>query len=325
LRQLPSQAERSEVCQFIAESPPAERIGNYLVRTGRFDANNDGVYEQVAAGSAMGTMGGDAFKVGSDGEDEMEWSTVGHEGKDYFGFGEAWLLYAGRTYLVHFRSEDGYFLSHLGYLSPENLEFVLCDFSNSARASAWARGGPEYKRICDPSAGATLSEPVLVTALPESSAQTLRVDRQWTAPFGTVEVDFDNDGGVDRLVALRYDSDAGRGCEVDYFDVLDASGTAIDSGARHELLMRLQSLQLEQRDPAPTCNGNEPSWLVADGKTYFRNKYPGEEPRQFRQLFDDTYLVEANEIRKICETSFVVSATVRRVYDPYKRWTDPPD
>lgn len=300
----PTPQEIGAVCEFVAAIDKHE-APEYFLRRGHLDVNNDGQAERVTQGNS-GTMGGDALEFTTSDGLPLQIEQHGFEGKDYGSHGEALLPYGHQLYLAHFSTEDLRYPIYLSYVTPQNTEYVVCEFANSVSEEV---GSPsEDFGSCK----TWLANPP--EALPFAEPQGLTqeaIGRPETYARNSAEVDFDNDGTQETLVALEYASGAGRGCGFNYFDILAPGKAALDPSAKHDLLMHLQGVDLKGRYPG-TCAGNMARWFAVNGVTYLENKYPGDAPRNRQQEFHSISYIQDGEPRTACTYRFAVKTSVSR-------------
>ena len=117
-----------------------------------------------------------------------------------------------------------------------------------------------------------------------------------------ISVDFNNRGKPSELALLAFDSGAGRGCRLSYFDAT-SDGAAVDNGAEHETLMRLQEIDLADFLPnGSKCGGNRAGWFKDGGKIYFDQS----SPPLARQTtpFHVVSRVQGTQIETLCKSTF---------------------
>lgn len=134
-----------------------------------------------------------------------------------------------------------------------------------------------------------------------------------TSGKGAGHVDFDNDGADENLVFLQYASGAGRGCDYNYFDLLNKEGDGFSTSKKRALLLKLQGVgdMPHVRHPVPSCSGNTTGWFRYNGVTYFETKYPGDEPTRDGQKFHTVSFIKNGEINKVCDAEFRLQVEVQ--------------
>lgn len=292
------------MCEFVAAIDKHE-APEYFLRRGHLDINNDGTAERVTQGES-GTMGGDALEFTTSGGLPLQIEQHGFEWKDYGTHGEALLPFGHKLYVAHFSAEDLRYPIYLSYVTPQNTEYVVCEFANSVTEEV---GSPsEDFGSCK----TWLANPPETLPFAESHGLTREsIGRPETYASNSGEVDFDNDGTQETLVALEYASGSGRGCDLNYFDILAQGQAALDQSAKHALLMRLQGVDLEGRYPG-ACAGNIARWFAVKGVTYLESKYRGDAPKNRHQEFHSISYITDGEARTACTYRFAVKTSVSR-------------
>jgi hypothetical protein len=115
---------------------------------------------------------------------------------------------------------------------------------------------------------------------------------------------------MERVVLLRFESGAGRGCGCQYFDLLNEAKNGILHGEKREQLLEMQGVRDLEHFPCPHCTGNKADWFVYQGVTYFENKYPGGAPRDHTQAFHSVSYLKDGEIRNVCHYFFKIKTDV---------------
>lgn len=305
---VPTDKEIKQVCEYVAQIPKPE-VRNYFLRRGVLDINNDGEPEIVEQGSS-GTMGGDTFVFKSRRGEPLEIDQAGFEWKDYWNFGDAILPFGNRVYLVHFVEEDMTYPLYVSYVTPKNREYVVCEYSNTVKE--WFLYATESNKgnLCQSILKPSRPAHTVFSGEPKINYEAL--NRPETAVGKTAQIDFDNDGKPDHLIFLSYASGAGRGCDTNYFDLLNVEGTAILDNEARKVLLKMQEINLQNRHPG-RCIGNVPGWFVSEGTTYFENKYRGEAPRMKREEFHVVSYVKSGAIHDVCKFVFDIETKVKNI------------
>ncbi len=264
---LPSRAEARVVCGAIAARGPA--IQAQLIKDGLLDANNDGVPDAVTVGMREGTMRGEdlQFRKRGAAKDTAPVEVTPKDfqpAADYLPFGARWLVHRGRVYTLYFASENLRHPSYLGYIDATNAEHLVCDFSSAERETLRPAGG-HADGVC----GAVAKKSVSYTPVAEASDgdADLEIGRRETRITGRVTVDVANTGTPAALALLTYESGAGRGCDISYFDLV-MDGKVVASGDAHAALMKLQDIEPDAQRTGSRCDGGVPRWFAHRGRTY---------------------------------------------------------
>jgi hypothetical protein len=304
----PSRAEAAAVCNMVAARGPA--IEAMLIKDGVLDANNDGVPDDVTVARRDGTMRGEdlAFRPHGAAKDSKPIGVTQKDfqpGSDYFPFGARWLPQGAKVYTLYFDAEDLRYPSYLGFIDAANTEHLVCDFDHSEHETlepvqaidapicrAVAQGQVSYAKVADAH---------------DSDADV--ASRRWSSRVaGHVTVDFANIGVPTLLALVAYESGAGRGCDLDYFDAVIGSKLA-RAGNAHTMLMKLQDVELsDQGDQDYTdsrCDGSTPRWFVRDGLTYI--DIAGGPDVRGVEPFHEVRLARGTKLGTICKGSFAVS------------------
>jgi hypothetical protein len=316
---LPSRAEATAVCNMVAARGPA--VEAMLVKDGVLDANNDGVADDVTVAARDGTMRGEdlAFRPRGAAKDSKPVDVTPKDfqpGSDYFPFGARWLPYGGKVYTLYFDAEDLRYPSYLGFIDATNAEHLVCDFDHSERETlepaqaidapicrAVAQGHVSYAKVDDAQDGdADLAS------------------RRWSSRVaGHVTVDVANIGVPTPLALVAFESGAGRGCDLNYFDVV-IGGKLARSGNAHAMLMKLQDVEIsdqgDQDYTAGRCDGSTPRWFVLDGLTYV--DIAGGPDVRGAEPFHEVRLARGTKLGTICKGSFAVSWKVKAIGPEFK-------
>jgi hypothetical protein len=305
---LPSRAEARAVCNFVAARGPAIRA--LLVRDGVLDANNDGVPDAVTVGMGTGTMRGDVLEFRPRGAAKdspaVKIAEEGFQGGDYLPFGGRWLRHGGRVYTVNFETESLRHVSYLSYIDPNNTERLVCDFTNVERESLRPTAGRDADQLCRAVAQQQVS--YVATIEEQDPSPDLAPERRETHVAGRITVDFRNADAPAPLALLSYESGAGRGCDLSYFDVI-TEGRVASSGDAHALLMTLQDVEPEVGRTAGPCDGRTPRWFTHRGLVYLdiatKPDGLGAEP------FHEVKRVREKRAETLCKGAFQVQWKVK--------------
>jgi hypothetical protein len=312
---LPGAAEARDVCRFVAARGPA--IAAMLVKDGVLDANNDGVADAVTVAMRDGTMRGEdlAFRPrgAAKGSAPVEVRPEGFQPGDYLPFGARWLRYRGRVYTLYFESEALRHASYLGTIDPGNAEHLVCDFANTEDETLRAVGTKEGDQLCRMVAqGSAGYAPV---AEMQDADPQVETGRRVTRVTGRIMVDFANAGAPAPLALLSYESGAGRGCSLGYFDQV-VDGRIASSGDTHALLMKLQEVEIGPDFSFGRCDGSIPRWFTFGGQTHIDiatgNDGVGVGP------FHEVRVVRGGRVETLCRGDFKASWQVKSMGPEFK-------
>lgn len=260
----------------------------------------------------QGTMHGDVLEFRPHGASKdtpaVEFTTDGFEGKDYWSFGGRWLPYRGRVYTLNFEAEDLRHPTYLGFIDAQNAEQLICDFTADEHETL-RPAASKHAGLCRRVARGAVS---YIPAKNKDEDEIFPTERAGTALKARVTADFRNLGQPQPLALLGFEFSGGRGCNLDYFDLL-ADGALASSGDAHDMLAKLQKLDFSDRSPyvGPSCGGNNPRWFTYAGKTYFDNVSRGAEFRG--GPFHEVKLVQGTQIEAVCTGIFSVTWRVKTI------------
>ncbi|WP_156819979.1 hypothetical protein [Synechococcus sp. PCC 7336] len=323
--ELPSQKQIKRACEFVA-SAEKNTIEDYFLRRGHIDINNDGTAEQILRG-LTGTAGGDFFDFIDESGHAISINMVDYEWKSYVTYGQGILPFDGLVYQVHFSDESLKYPQYLTYITPSNQQHILCEFSNTV--TEYVSHPSEERSFCwsllsnSPlqSVGNEFLSSHLEGAVPYPntliqvdgtflSSPNTRIRSETFTTGNKVDVDFNNDGTIDTLVELEFISGAGRGCYVSYFDVLNENQDGFDVSEKHDLLMRIQDIDLEERFPG-RCRGNKMQWFRIDELNYLEDKFQGDAPRNKNTEINTIRYLQDGIVHKTCTFGFAINTTVK--------------
>ncbi|WP_238229649.1 hypothetical protein [Methylobacterium hispanicum] len=261
----------AEACRYAAAIPP-ERIRDFTIRDGVLDVDGDGRFERLTGTSALGTMGGEAWEAADDADRPLQWEDADDVGPD---FGQRWLPFRGRAFLLGFVEEAAGYLKRLSYVGSDGRLHAGCSFLTKVESLLVATT-PGFEATCDAIESGKAAS-LEIRSLEADGAGVPNAGRPETAVTGKLAVDFANMGREVDLYRLEISSGAGRGCDISYFE----TAAAIDkpgSDPYGQLLASLQRIPRGERFLNGECGGLAKRWLLHDGKAYLETRYPGERP-----------------------------------------------
>jgi uncharacterized protein len=227
-------ARSTAICeQFI---DPPKRASARSSIAGADDINNDGVADrasQCEGGTAnipcvaYTDKDGKPLPIQPDG---FEWMTYG-------AFGRAPFRFEGRTFTYYTSDEAMEQPAFITYVTPTNREVRICDFETVV-ASAVLEGGEEVCAALE--TGDERIELLEVSSIAATNA--FAPDRSDTQARAIAKIDIDNDGLEEDLVELAYSSGAGRGCEINYFELLGEDAKSLANNSNAASVRELQGL-----------------------------------------------------------------------------------
>lgn len=169
---------------------------------------------------------------------QIGFEQVGFEWKDYWTYGIRAFRYDGRTFFLHSSDDNLEELSHLTYITPMNKEYVLCEF-NSNQTSKIAYKSADSDGVCQAALESSdLIQPIELSK--DSKIPSDFLNRPATEFNGVGLIDIDNDGTPEKIVGLDYVSGGGRGCDYNYYELLDSSGKSLSSEKKRTLFLTMQ-------------------------------------------------------------------------------------
>lgn len=296
----PTPAELAEVCKAVEQIPP-DRAKDYTFRSGVIDIDGDGTFETIIGDIRLGTMRGDNSTIRDDAGHEIELEADGYEWKDYWTFGERWMVFRGRTYQLNFADEEAGYLAYVAYVTPDRKLKVACEFDTEVIELLSAKS-PRDGRVC------TALEKNQIEFLPLKPANAgdqsrAAPGRRETAITQSATVDFTNEGRPQPLYLLQFESGAGRGCGADYYDTVAATERG-DHGRQHRLLMDMQGINLDGTYPSQRCATRLARWFRFDGHVHLDIRYARAKPADEGDEFHDVATIEHGKVRRECSAMF---------------------
>lgn len=242
--------------------------------------------------------------------------TINYEWKTYWTYGHRPFYKNGKWFSFH--SYDDHYLkpAYVSYLTPDNNEFVVCEFENLETEIALPNLNIEgAEQVCEE---ITLEDSPRIKAikLHDRPTITLRgvhdLGRRETGLERQGYLDYDNDGIQNYIGELEYASGAGRGCDYNYFDELSEDKKSFLESTSRNLLLKMQKVDLKARHP--NCGSSNPNsrgymnrFFEFDGKNYYEFK-----TRTDRAIFK----LENNKIDTICSFRNGYVTTVKSIGVP---------
>ena len=237
------------------------------------DLDGDGIADEIATGFG-GTSNSDAYDIKLSSLNGERYVSATHDpaqaipkqlsalGYDQggLGIGEIWLKFGRHYYDVNYSDNSDYAeIEHVEYLLPNGKLRYACIFKNDVRESDWKyaavssgfRG--DARAVCPPR-GTPFQQPPFLPATGRISKEDAdlipreELRKTQFAPFcengeadckDIWQVDFDNDGKIERLVKLAAYSGAGRGCDLEKFVLLDVRDKPV-GGAKQAVLEKMR-------------------------------------------------------------------------------------
>jgi hypothetical protein len=225
----------------------------------------------------------------------------GFEWNTYTTFGESHFRYDGKTFIYHSYDDGGSKPAFVSYITPQNREYVLCEFDNEMANKR--RSGDAA--IC---LALERGAPVDVVALPARPSADHNIFGRFEthiAAFGPVDID--NDGKPEDILELHLQSGAGRGCDWNYFELATPDGRALLKNEQSRHINELQDTN-EESDSRRNCGVVANRLLRHAGKIYYETNVDN------AQYFDhEVRLLEGGRVQTVCGFDPGVATTVRSI------------
>lgn len=284
---LPSADEVATLCETILHSDGGEQEIRLLpMNSKRIDINNDGIEEEMFAGcGGSANVCDPAIKSG----DEITW--YGSDGDRLGGgYGFSWLSFRGKNYTLYYQDDGEKYPMTLTYVAPNNLEYEVCGFRTDAYTNLHAV--PERRQNEEICRRIAVNDVIPIPETPVALNELSVIDRFSTNSVSKLELDYNQDGQVDKLWQMSVSHAGGRTCSFNYYVLGNDDGAAEFSSPAAAALNKLQSLRTEGGNLPPshaqstTCGGNSLRWLVLSqdqrlkGPLYLEFRgYPNINPR----------------------------------------------
>ncbi len=306
---LPPADEIREVCEYVAS---LKHIGGVTISGGFLDINNDGKVEKINL-----TRAGTAHVPMIQYED-LEGNRVtvqqkNFEWKGFWNYGAFWLPYKSYNYFVGTSEDRGKFPSHVSYITEKNEEYWLCSFRSNVDIRLMARSQRDLSQE------QRMSEYKLCNLVKDQKVKYLNLspskhdEKTYYGPFhskvrGEVEVDYNNDGQIEKLIHVDQASGAGRGCDASFFSEYRNGGVYEEP---HPITVLHDLQETEPNDPYPiSCRGNTAKWFEYEGRNYLELK--GADPLYWVGVIED------GKPRRICDSRFTWTYEVDKYSDVVK-------
>lgn len=203
---------------------------------GADDINNDGKadrHTQCAGGTAnipcveYFDTNGNPLHIAPQG---FEWTT-------YSALGRAAFRVDGRTFTYYASDAALEQPAYLAYVTPTNRDMRVCDF-DTVVGSAATEGSDDVCAAVE--AMETSIEPAELVALTDAHAYA--TGRRDTQARALGRSDVDNDGLEESVIEYVYSSGAGRGCEINYYELLGEDGRSLAANSNAAAVRELQRL-----------------------------------------------------------------------------------
>lgn len=291
---------RPTVCQYLAEHANRGHLDQITIPPGWMDINDDGKYERTVLGYGMGTMGGEVWSVyDSSGKSINLTSDESDTGQ--MTFGVKYAPYAGSYYILNLNNERSAAIQNAEHITPDNRVETVCSFTQEMIETISDDKKPE---LCK----AALEGKLQYVSFDKMHGLTIeRLGRWASAPGAAAVVDIDNDGVSENLLEIGYMSSAGRGCDFNYLDMLDAYRSNFDNSPKRQLLLSAEGITPggdTGHTGVPACGNSRYRVFKYEGKYYLEGKYDSDNPSTSDVQFHNVVLIDKGTVHSICKYKF---------------------
>ncbi len=265
---LPPIEELQTICHELATlNSDARRI--YGDTSDVSDINNDGI-DEVIENCYGGNMHVPCVNFKLPNGDSLQENPIDYEWKTFWTYGLKIFRKNERVYSFH--SYDDHFQkpAYLSYMTPENKEYVVCEFENKMVNEFVPNPGvPNSRELCNAihdKDDSKISDVKLTQKPILSRKEIKKMGRYETGLLAQGFLDYDNDGIENYLGELEYASGAGRGCDFNYFDELDQDSSKLMENESQQLLLKMQGVNLAARHP--NCGGMNNRFIQFNGQNF---------------------------------------------------------
>jgi hypothetical protein len=262
------------------------------------DVNNDGTPDRLYACNG-GTIHMPCTEYKDAQGNDLNIQQVGFEWNTYSTFGEGHFRYDGKTFIYHSYEDGGGKPAFVSYVTPENREYVVCEFDTKIGNKRRSGDAP----IC---LALERGDPIEAVALPARVSDNYSVfDRFETRTVAFGPVDVDNDGKPEDLLELQLDSGAGRGCNWNYFELATPDGGGLLTNEKSSLIKALQGLN-EESYVRRNCGVVANRLLRHDGKVYYETIVQNAQGHDHEvRILDDGHM------QTVCGLDRTLATTIR--------------
>jgi uncharacterized protein len=295
-----SAARSAAVCEQFTD--PAARVKALDSTAGADDINNDGVPDrasQCAGGTANIPCVAYADKDGK----PLPIQPEGFEWITYSALGRAPFRFEERTFIYYANDQTLEQPAFISYVTPTNREVRICDF-DTVVGSAVLEGGDEVCAALE--AADERIESVEVASIAVTNAYA--PDRPDTQARALAKIDIDNDGLEEDLVEFAYSSSAGRGCDINYFELLGEDGKSLANNSNAASVRELQGL-------SASGAGGRNCGLVSNRLIRFADKiYFEANAKHASGMPHELRILEGEAVAPVCTFDREIRTRIRTVY-----------
>jgi hypothetical protein len=236
---------------------------------------------------------------------QIEFEQVDFEWMDYWTYGIHAFRFAGRTFILHGKDDDLAELSHLSYITPLNKEYVLCEFDTFV-TSAIALQSIDSDDVCQ-AAMENADSIERVEFFESTDIQPDFLHRPETYAKGFGLVDIDNDEIPEKVVELSFGSGGGRGCDNNYFELLDSSGKSLSSKKERIPFLVMQGAG-DEGYWGRSCGHIENRLFRYKNKTYYEHNVENQQGDE-----NVISLLVGNNTKTVCKYRREIETTLKSV------------
>lgn len=296
--EIPASKFISTLCRKLVDKSSREQI--LAERENINDINNDGRVE-VAKTCWGGTMNTPCTDYFDEKGAKISIKEANYDRLD-FVMGERSFRYAGRTFSLLSSDYELQKPISLTYVTPLNEEYALCKFDSKVYSVI---GGitDDVDGVCK----AVLDESKQIKSDILSGNTNFNLDnvqldeglQSHISVNNSGVVDIDNDGIQEKVVEFQYSDSGGRGCEFNFYDLLDESGTKYSFGEKRTRFLEMQGVS-ESYSYVRGCGQISNRLFRYRNKTYYENNVTQSEGQRHISLINGTQMKSiCNFIRMI--------------------------
>jgi uncharacterized protein len=256
-----SAAEATSVCEAFID--PETRAKALAAKAGAEDINNDGRAER-ASQCVGGTANLPCVEYLDEDGKPLAIAPQGFERITDSAFGRAPFRFGDRTFTYYAHDDALEQPAYISYVTPTNREVRVCDFDTLV-GSAVLEGGND---VC--AAIEATDERIELPEWTPLADNAYAVERRDTQARALGKIDIDNDGLEEDLIEYVYSSGAGRGCEINYFELLADDGKTLATNSNAAAVRELQGLG-ENGAQERSCGAIANRLLRFDDKIFFES------------------------------------------------------
>jgi uncharacterized protein len=226
--------EAQAICDAFVQ--PESRARMLESTAGAQDINNDGKPERRSE-CAGGTANIPCVEYFDADDQPLRIAPQGFEWITYSALGRATFRVDGRTFTYYASDAALEQPAFISFVTPTNRDMRVCDF-DTIIGSAVTQGSDDVCAAVE--SMDTAIEPAELATVTDPGAYA--TGRRDTRARALGKSDIDNDGLEESLIEYAYSSGAGRGCEINYFELLGEDGRSLATNSNAAAVRELQGL-----------------------------------------------------------------------------------